>query len=98
MNPDTCYRRRAIRAAIRIHEHLLGPAHRALDVTLPRAEWSELRRLAKYLRHTQAKNWPAASRSLLQDLNFAALRLAREAELLREQTTTRLHGNPIGSA
>jgi hypothetical protein len=77
-------RRQAIRAAVKIREHLLGPAHSAQQAALPQDAWEELGRTMRRLRYTERRNWQAASQSLLQDFDYTAGRLQREIELLRQ--------------
>jgi len=84
MTTKSVFRRQAIRAAVKIHEHLLGPARRTQVLALPQTAWDDLCRTAKLYRLAQRKGWQAAGRSLVQDVNYAALRVQREMETLRQ--------------
>ena len=98
MTTKTVFRRQVIRAAVRIQEHLCGPARRAQIVTLPQPAWEELSRTVKYLRYVEHKGWHCASESLIQDIDYAALRFQREMEVLRKSLVPRTTSKPFASA
>ncbi len=76
-------RRQALRAAVKIRDHLLGPTRCAQQAALPQDAWEELGRTMKRLRYTERLGWQAASQSLLVDFEYTAGRLQREIEVLR---------------
>lgn len=94
MTTHTVFRRQALRAAVKIHEKLRGPPRITQYLYLPQSAWDELCRTARHLRHAEQRGWPAAVQSLVQDLDYTALRFQREMELLRNslpsQTTPRV--------
>jgi hypothetical protein len=51
---------------------------------LPQTAWDELCRIAKLYRFAQRKGWQAAGRSLVQDVDYAALGVQREMESMRQ--------------
>lgn len=60
-------RRQAVRAALKICEHLASAAPAAL-AELPLAQWQVIRQLVDRLRLARARYWPAASQALVDDL------------------------------
>jgi hypothetical protein len=98
MSANPVYRKQAVRAAVKIHEHLLGTAQHAFWPTLPQTAWEELCRFVKYLRHANRKGWQTAARSLVPDVDYAAGRLLRELELLRSIVNVRASPSAVLSA
>jgi len=99
MTTKTDLRRQAIRAAVKIHEHLLGPAARhAQQIALPHDAWQELCRTMERLRFVEDRGWQAASQSLIQDFDYMAGRLQREIELLRQELSPRSMSTLVASA
>ena len=72
-------RRRAIRAALKIHEHLHGAARPSI-VELPHFLWNRVSQVHARLQHVHSRQWQAASQSLIDDLYFQAGHLIRELE------------------
>jgi hypothetical protein len=64
------FRRVAIRAALRIHEHLGGPARQIDFGSLPTDRWQEIERAQRRLQHCQRRGWTAACEAVLNDLNY----------------------------
>jgi len=85
MTTKTKHRRWALRAAVKIHEHLLGPAHRPPLNDLPQAAWDELRRTVERLRYVQRRSWRVAAQSLCDDLHYSCGCVQRHLEWFREQ-------------
>ena len=98
MTTKTDLRRQALRAAVKIREHLLGPTRFAQQSALPQDAWEELGRTMKRLRYTEGKGWQAAGQSLLQDLDYAAGRLLREIDLLRQNLASSYRPKQVTSA
>src|SRR6266568_4183763 len=94
----TDLRRQALRAAVKIREHLLGPTRHAQQMALPQNAWEELGRTMKRLRYTERRGWQAASQSLLQDFDYTAGRLQREIELLRQNLASSCTPKRVASA
>jgi hypothetical protein len=62
------WKRQAIRAALRIHDHLGGTSRLTDTVQLPTHEWEESGKLVQRLEFTLRRGWKSASDSLLIDL------------------------------
>lgn len=84
MNDPRQHHRQAIRAAVRIHEHLNGPASRADLEALPQGRWNELRQIHERLQLAQRRGWQAASRLVVNDLEYQIRRLTAELGAVRE--------------
>ena len=80
MPHDIAFRRLALRAAARIHEHLLGPARLGSAPSLPQVGWQELVRQAERLEWCRRRGWQAARGSVQLDLSYRARRLIRELD------------------
>ena len=72
MTKATNDRRQNLRAAVKIHEHLLGPARQPPLSDLPQAAWDELCRTGERLRYVQCRGWQVAAQSLRDDLHYTA--------------------------
>ena len=79
------FRRQALRAAARIHEHLLGPARLAPLPMLPRATWQEVADHVRRYGWCRSRGWQAAGRSLQGGLSYSVRRLIRELEEFHSQ-------------
>src|SRR5438067_13559068 len=90
-------RRQALRAAVKIREHLLGPNRCAQQAVLPQDAWEELGRTLKRLRYTERRGWQAASQSLPQDFDYMAARLEREPGILRPTLGSSRHPQVVTS-
>jgi hypothetical protein len=98
MTTNTPFRRQAIRAAVKIHEHLLGPARLGQGLVLPQSAWEDLCRTIERHRYAEDKDWHSASQSLLPDADYAARCLQREIDVLRQSFAARSRPCPIASA
>src|SRR5437763_16577862 len=98
MTTKSVFGRQAIRAAVKIHEHLQGPARHVQGLTLPQSAWEELCRTVKHVRYAERKGWHAAGESLVHDVDYAALRFQREMEVLRQSLVSRSGPNRVVSA
>ena len=76
----TDLRRRAHRAAARIHDHLLRPNQPNLTAQLPQERWDEVRRIAERLRLVLARGWFVAAQHVLEDVDYTLRILRRELE------------------
>jgi len=74
-------KRVAIRAALRIHDHLAGTGRLKGLATLPTSQWDDTRGLIGRLECSLARGWRAASDSLLLDLDYALRRLRTELDM-----------------
>ena len=79
------FRRQALRAAARIHEHLLGPARLAPLPLLPAAIWQEMADHARRYGWCRSRGWQAAGRNLQGDLAYSLRRVIRELEEYHSQ-------------
>jgi hypothetical protein len=77
---DNHLRPHAMRAAARIHEHLLGPGRLALLPRLPSTTWQELSRKVAQFELSCRRGWQAAARSVQVDLSYGVRRLERELQ------------------
>ena len=82
------FRRQALRAAARIHEHLLGPARLASLPMLPHATWQAVAGHVQRFEWSRSKGWQAAGRSLQSDLSYSVRRLIRELDEYLSQLPT----------
>jgi hypothetical protein len=73
----------AIRAALRVHEHLAGARRLEGLVQLPTQEWEQAERLLQRLELALRRGWRAASGSLLTDLEYSLRRLSTECDTCR---------------
>jgi hypothetical protein len=76
-------KKQAIRAALRIHEHLAGTARLSELVQLPLQEWQQSAELLNRLELAIRRGWRAASDSLLTDLDYSLRRLCSECDTCR---------------
>jgi hypothetical protein len=84
MSQPRMFHQQAVRAAVRIHEYLCGAAGRADLGILPTGRWNELRRVFERFALTQRRDWQAAGRSLISELEYQLRRLKTELEVVRE--------------
>jgi hypothetical protein len=80
MRPIEPRKRQAIRAALRIHDHLAGTSRLKGAVQLPTHEWEEVGGLAERLEFVLRRGWKAASDSLLIDLEHSLRRLRNQCD------------------
>lgn len=83
MNSTTEFRQKALRAALRIHDHLAGASPKIGN--LPEAEWDELRRLTSRLQRAIVRDWKVAGQHVLEDLDYALRRMGAELESYRRE-------------
>ena len=74
------FKRRAIRAALRIHEHLSSTGRLTGLVQLPADQWDHTNGLLRQLELSLRRGWRAASDSLYLDLEYALQRLRSECD------------------
>ncbi len=75
--------RPVVRAAVKIHEHLVGTAHRVELSHLHSYRWEQLVMTIDRLRTVQRNGWCAASRQLILDVDYTLHRMIRELEDFR---------------
>lgn len=97
MPPRNKQQRQTIRAALKIHEHLLGCACEA-DVKLPIARWQELAHTAQQLRHVQRRGWSSASAAVAKHLAYVLRRLGDDIEIVRQNLPPQSKPTSIASA
>ncbi len=73
-------RHHAIRAALRIHDHLAGTNCLSGLIQLPMHEWDHSAKLLQRLELALRRGWRAASDSLLADLEYSLRRLRTECD------------------
>jgi hypothetical protein len=83
MSTQQPFQRQAIRAAVRIHQHLCTPHVPARYITLPQPQWEEVSTLMRRLHVVQSHAWRAASLTVAGDLEYQLRRLAAEIDSLR---------------
>lgn len=98
MTTPTDLWRKALRAAVKIRDHLLGKVRDAPHVTLPEGAWDELRKTLERLRYTERQAWRAASQALLLDADYTLGRLQRELGALRQHLASRTSPQRVSSA
>lgn len=77
------FQRQAMRAAVRIHQHLCAPTAHARHIALPQPQWEEASTLIRRLHVMQSRAWRAASQTVAGDLEYQLRRLAAEIDSLR---------------
>lgn len=97
MSTKTKHRRQTPRAAVWIHEHLLGPARRPPIVDVPQAAWDELRRTVERLRYAQRRGWHVAAGSLCDELDYTCGCLQRHLEAFRQQLPSKSAAQQVAS-
>ncbi len=85
MTTDTTSGRRALRAAVQIHEHLVGSGQFGPLPILYDHEWQQLARTAARFELARDKGWMAAAESLVSDLDFSAANLRRRLDTFRNE-------------
>jgi hypothetical protein len=98
MTTTTDLRRKALRAAVKIRDHLLGKARCAPQATVPQGAWDGLSKTLKRLRYTERQGWQAASQALLLDADYTLGRLERELGALRQNLASRTSPKLVISA
>jgi hypothetical protein len=83
MSIEQPFQRQAIRAAIRIHQHLCTPTAQARNIALPQSQWEEVSTLIRRLHFVQGRAWRAASQTVACDLEYQLRRLGAELDSLR---------------
>ncbi len=89
--------RQAVRAAIKIHEHLVGTARWAELTYLPTYCWEQLVQSAGRLRIVQGNGWCAASRHLILDLDYSLQRIIRQLGDFRTRLPVVPHPDRVAS-
>jgi len=97
MNLKSTPARSGIRAALRIHEHLIGTSRRAEWPGLPEEAWIELQRTALRLQTAINRGWSAAATSAQDDLYYALQRLERDLASVRQELPPRVAPEKISS-
>src|SRR5688572_10852429 len=72
--------RRAHRAAVRIHNHLLRPHQLEQVIKLPQQRWDELQKLSRHLQLALGRGWYAAGQHVLEELDYTLKVFRRELE------------------
>jgi hypothetical protein len=98
MTTNIDLQRQAIRAAVKIHEHLAGAGRHGEAFDLPQSTCHDLRKTMDRLRWADRKGWHAACRSLVPDVDYVAGRLQREIDFLRQAISTRWSDKRLASA
>jgi hypothetical protein len=80
MRLNDSLKRQAIRAALRIHDHLTSTSRTTGVVQLPTHEWDESAKLLQRLEYALRRGWRVASDSLLADLEYSLRRLRTECD------------------
>jgi hypothetical protein len=83
MSTEQPFQRQAIRAAVRIHQHLCTPSAHARYIALPQPQWEEASTLIRRFHFVQGRVWRAASQSMARDLEYQLRRLSAELDSLR---------------
>lgn len=76
-------KRQAIRAAVRIQQHLSAPNPHGRYLALPQPQWEEVSTLIRRLHVVQSRGWRTASLNVAGDLEYQLRRLAAEIDSLR---------------
>jgi hypothetical protein len=85
MTTDTALQRKTLRAAVRIHEHLVGSGLLSPLPVLYEHEWQELGKTVARFEVVRERGWKAAAESLLSDLEYSAAALCRRLESFQKQ-------------
>lgn len=91
-------RRLALRAGVKIHEHLLGADRGSRLLELPDRVWQQCSKTVQRLRFAQMRGWHAAVQSLGDDLHYTAGCLLRELQLFRDSLPQRRIAKSVASA
>src|SRR5829696_7480298 len=83
MSTEQDFQRQAIRAAVRIHQHLCTPHTHARGIALPQPQWEEVSTLIRRFHFVQNRSWRAAGQTVASDLEYHLRRLAAELDSLR---------------
>src|SRR3954468_14919854 len=98
MDTPTVFKRQAIRAAIRIHQHLVEPTRDTQGGNLPHSAWDGLCQLVQRLPCVDRKGWRAASQSLQLDVDYAIGRLESQLEAIRQRARSSSIALQVASA
>jgi hypothetical protein len=98
MHQTTDFRRKAIRAAVKLREHLVGPARQASLDCLQIARWTEVRKIVTRLRHVQRCGWTAAGEVLQYDLERTLRYLTSDLDAFRSQLPPRQQDTYVATA
>lgn len=83
MSTQQPFQRQALRAAVRIHQHLCTSHPPSRYVALPQPQWEEASTLIRRLHFVQSRAWAAASLTVAGDLEYQLRRLSAELDSLR---------------
>jgi hypothetical protein len=92
MSTDQDFQRQAIRAAVRIHQHLCTPQAHARHVALPQPQWEEVSTLIRRFHFVHSRCWRAAAQTVASDLEYQLRRLSAELDSLRARLPA---GSPL---
>ena len=84
MQDQDLRRRTLARAAVKIHQHLAGPAQLPPLPPVPSLRWDNLSRLAQRFELVRAKGWYAAAQAVRRDVYYELRRLHSELEEYQE--------------
>ena len=80
----TTLRRQLLRLAIKIHEHLAGPAKQANVPDLPHDAWEQLCLVARRLSDVRRRGWQSAVQTVALDVDYTAASLIRHVDVVRQ--------------
>src|SRR5262245_22365745 len=95
MPNNTFRRRQAVRAAIKIHEHLVARARHAQRMALPSGSWEEVCQIIQRLDYSDRKCWYLASQSVARDADYTVRRFKEELDVLRKNLLGRSDPVPV---
>ena len=98
MSQPPAFSRQAIRAALRVHEHLQGAGSLVNVGALPAGRWQELRRVSSRFELAQQRNWRVASASVVSELDYQLRRFTSELESIRTDLSQARHQERISPA
>jgi hypothetical protein len=98
MSIEQPFQRQAIRAAVRIHQHLCTPSAQARYIALPQPQWEEVSTLIRRLHFVQGRAWRAASQTVACDLEYQLRRLAAELDSLRARLPPAIPPDKVSTA
>jgi hypothetical protein len=89
MSTDTIFRRQAIRAAVKIHEHLVARARQVQQVNVPTGGWEDVCQIIHRLHNAESKTWHQAAQLVARDADYVVRRFQGELEALRHALVAR---------